>query len=445
MAVWSEVEYQFCRRQNRLDAEFYQPAFLRNDASLNAKKARPLSYYIEDIRYGLNVPPVYTNDGLPFYRALNLKEYGIDGDLLRIPYDEDTVGSGNILKEGDILIVRSGANVGDTGIIYGEMQGGTFGSYTIRIRVSGIDPFYLYAFLKSHYGRLQTLRFRSGAAQPNMSMPNLQQLLVFAPSTSQAQEMIRQQVLASHRKRKQSETLYAQAEGLLLSDMGLGDLDLSPTLFYEGSYSETLKASRLDAEIFSPRILRIIATLSQGGLTLSHVAKLAKRHFKAKAGVPFQYIEIGDVGCLGDVVSKEVAGEDAPSRAAWIVKPGDVLTTTVRPIRRLTAIVSENQEDFVCSSGFAVLQPSNIEAEVLLTYLRLPLIAELLDLHTTASMYPAISTTDLLRIPFKMPNDTVRGEVVDLVRGSFKTRNESRRLLDDAKRMVEEAVLGGGS
>lgn len=28
-----------------------------------------------------------------------------------------------------------------------------------------------------------------------------------------------------------------------------------------------------------------------------------------------------------------------------------------------------------------------------------------MDLHTTASMYPAISTTDLMRLPFPMPDD----------------------------------------
>ena len=41
-----------------------------------------------------------------------------------------------------------------------------------------------------------------------------------------------------------------------------------------------------------------------------------------------------------------------------------------------------------------VLTPEEIEPELLLVYLRLPLVCELLDLHTTASMYPAISTTE---------------------------------------------------
>ena len=41
--------------------------------------------------------------------------------------------------------------------------------------------------------------------------------------------------------------------------------------------------------------------------------------------------------------------------------------------------------------------------EVLLTYLRLPVFCELINLHTTASMYPAIAATDLLALPFALP------------------------------------------
>ncbi|MGB2781433.1 MAG: hypothetical protein WBD63_08155, partial [Phycisphaerae bacterium] len=111
------------------------------------------------------------------------------------------------------------------------------------------------------------------------------------------------------------------------------------------------------------------------------------------------------------------------------------------PIRRLSAIVAEDQAGFICSSGFAVLKPTDIEPELLLVYLRLPLVCELLDLHTTASMYPAISTSDLMRIPVSLPDAPTRQKIVAAVRESFAARREANRLLDGAKAMVEEAVL----
>jgi hypothetical protein len=188
---------------------------------------------------------------------------------------------------------------------------------------------------------------------------------------------------------------------------------------------------------------KVIEALSRDGLRIADVAPLKKRHFKPISGQPFEYIEIADVG--GGVIaeSKTVAGEEAPSRATWIVKPGDLITTTVRPIRRLSAIITPEQDGYVCSSGFAVLRPREVESELLLTYLRLPLVAELLDLYATASMYPAISTTDLLRIPISLPDSDTRKEIVAKVRESFATDRESRRLLDTAKHAVEIAIEDG--
>ena len=73
-------------------------------------------------------------------------------------------------------------------------------------------------------------------------------------------------------------------------------------------------------------------------------------------------------------------------------------------------------------------------------YLRLPIIAELMDLHTTASMYPAISIPDILNIPFLKPSPDVMEAVAQNVRDSHAARNEANSLLERAKRAVEVAI-----
>ncbi|MBI3090279.1 MAG: hypothetical protein HYY96_06385 [Candidatus Tectomicrobia bacterium] len=227
------------------------------------------------------------------------------------------------------------------------------------------------------------------------------------------------------------------------SALGLDKLDLTPRLYYERSYGDTQAAGRFDAEYFSPRMQNLITALSRDGLIIADVANLSKERFKARPGIQFQYIEIADVTGSGTADSKAVVGEAAPSRATWVVQPGDIITTTVRPIRRLSAIITEDQSGYVCSSGFAVLEPrEDMAPELLLLYLRLPLVCEVLDVHTTASMYPAISTPDLMRIPIALPYDATRRKIVANVRESIAARREAQRLLDEAKRVVEEAILG---
>jgi len=145
--------------------------------------------------------------------------------------------------------------------------------------------------------------------------------------------------------------------------------------------------------------------------------------------------------------AETVSVSEAPSRAQWIVEPNDIITSTVRPIRRLSAMISAQQAGYVCSSGFAVLEPkvgsNGIEPEVLLTFLRLPILCEILDLHTTASMYPAISTARLMTIPISVPNRATRNKVVSTVRQAFEARSEASGLLEEAKLAIQQLVLRG--
>ena len=129
-----------------------------------------------------------------------------------------------------------------------------------------------------------------------------------------------------------------------------------------------------------------------------------------------------------------------PAAATWIVQPGDVITSTVRPNRCLTRLIEPEQAENICSSGFAVLTPKGIPGELLFAYLRLPVICELMDLHTTASMYPAISTTDLMRLPFLLPDEATIKKAKQQITAARAARREAHALLENAKQAVEVAI-----
>ena len=158
------------------------------------------------------------------------------------------------------------------------------------------------------------------------------------------------------------------------------------------------------------------------------------------AAETFRYIEISDVQGDGTATDNTIPLSEAPSRATWHVQAGDVLTSTVRPNRRLSAIATPEQDGCIASSGFAVLQPQAVPAEVLLTYLRLPLFCELMDLHTSASLYPAISERDLLALPFPEIPAKASAAIVAAVRAAHTARARARTLLAQAQRAVEIAI-----
>jgi hypothetical protein len=167
-----------------------------------------------------------------------------------------------------------------------------------------------------------------------------------------------------------------------------------------------------------------------------------RKGWHCRRGYDFQYIEIGRITPDGSATAETVKGEQAPSRATWIVHSEDVITTLVRPIRRLTALIGQEQDGYVCSSGFAVLQATSVSVEVLLVYLRLRPIVELLNLYTTASMYPAISAADLMKIPVKRPSATAAQRVREHIIKSRELRQRSVDCLKDAKLRVQDFVYG---
>lgn len=63
-----------------------------------------------------------------------------------------------------------------------------------------------------------------------------------------------------------------------------------------------------------------------------------------------------------------------------------------------------------------------------------------MDLHTSASLYPAISDRDLLALPFPEIAPAASDAVVAAVRSSHAARRRAQELLEQAKRAVEIAI-----
>jgi hypothetical protein len=447
MAVWGEVPLSKLAGARRVDAEYYDPQLLRYEYAVKKFSGgwAPLKELAELVTDGDHLKRNYVSDGVLFLTSENFREHTIEyASQLRIASDYERTLARARAEAGAVFLTKTGRWYGKAAVCRADEPRFNISADVAKIRIKDeYDPFFLACYLNSSIGYALVRRESTGASRDRIILDNLRTLPV--PRVARTESKYRAVVDRIGNAYTKADRVYAEAEALLESALGLDKLDLTPWLFYKRSYLDVQKAGRCDAEYFSPRMQNLISALSCDGLTIANVAKISKRRFKPKPGAQFQYIEIADVTGSGTVDSSPVAGDEAPSRATWIVKPGDIITTTVRPIRRLSAIITDDQDGYICSSGFAVVTPRNpkdIAPELLLVYLRLPLVCELLDLHTTASMYPAISAADLMKIPIALPNIATRRKIVARVRESFDARREARRLLGQAKAIVEDAILG---
>ncbi|RYX82132.1 hypothetical protein EON83_20650 [bacterium] len=441
MAVWSEVSLHELGAARRCDAEFFQPEFIqaeekarRGNMELLGNLALSIARgtqpeYIEGGEYlvlrSVNVQRGFLNDTRQEYVSA---EFFMDNPRGQVQY-------------GDVLMTSTG--VGTLGrVTYNYSPDAHFADGHIAIMRDWVevDPQYVALFLQTPTGiALIERRYRGSSGQIEIYPDDISSIPIprFKP---EEEGYIAALCRKSQQRRKDSQILYAEAEAILLDTLGLNAPIISNEIGYEREFSQVMRAERFDAQFFHPYYQNAMEILRQQKTCLGDVALLARRQFKAERGQEFQYIEIGDLSGAGMAQSTPIDAEEAPSRAQWVVMEGDVITSTVRPIRRLSALIEPYQAGYVCSSGFAVLEPQTVPPELLLLYLRLPIIAEILDLHTTATMYPAIATDVLMKIPFSAPSEEVVKDIVGKVSQSRQAYYAAQHLLEEAKERVESMI-----
>ncbi|MCT7983965.1 N-6 DNA methylase [Laspinema sp. A4] len=448
----AEVKYQKVMQESyssRIDSTFFHKEFLKS--ILNDTESWELREICQ-IRSGTTPPDRDENlkEGIILLKTNDIRNNVLTNNNIENYFFIDEAINIRMkntqLQTEDVLINIVGATtdvIGRAAFVSGNFPKANITQAMSFLRIKDrkyVDPCYLFVFLSCFYGNQQVRRIARPTGQYNMNLVEVSSIKL-PVVTFDFQKKIRGGVTRSKALLESSKRIYSEAEDLLLAELGLEDWQPTEETVAVKSFTESfLSSGRLDAEYYQPKQQKVMAIMRQSGLCIDDVVSLAKRKFHPEQQGAFNYIEIGNLSGEGFASSEVVPIEEAPSRAQWIVKTNDVITSTVRPIRRLSALIEPEQNNYICSSGFAVLKPTKIEPEVLLVYLRSPIVCEILDLHTTASMYPSISTEDLLNIPITLPKESTRQKITEKVRASRKAREQSKQLLEIAKTGVEQAI-----
>lgn len=432
-------------RVSRLDAQYFSKAGLAAVEKIQEGKWDDLLHLSSRVdsfgAYALTNKFAYVENGIPFLRCMNIRNGFADfSDIIYITSEANDLLFKSEVKPGMVLLTMSGS-VGNATVALPRWQYPVNSNQDIAkiTPKPTVNSYFITAFLASKYGRLQMERLPVGSVQQHIFLWMIERLLVrrFSP---ELEVMIGQVVARAYELELSTTNGVLDGEKTLLRALGLESWQPPEPLSYVSSSRDAFAAGRLDAEYFAPRVIELLGRLGQHGQCIRDVAPARHERFVAAATGTFDYIEIGNLRADGTAMAEPTEQSDAPSRATWHVHAGDIVTSMVRPIRRLSALIAPEQDGTVCSSGFVVLNPQTVAPEVLLTYLRLPPVCELMDLHTSASLYPAIAETDLLALPFPHIEAPVQAQIVANVRAAQASRRRATDLLDAAKRAVEIAI-----
>ncbi len=450
----SEIMLSMLNEELRIDAEYFSKQNISGIKRLSDFGTIKISD-IAEVTDGIHTSIDYDeNSCINLISAGSPKENVFD--LSRNVFISEKAHKANprtALRKNDVIISTVGT-IGNCAVVDESILPANCDRHVGIIRIKkDYSPYVLSTFLLSKYGRLQTMRESTGNVQLNLFIYKLKELLIPAFSKD-FQSKIETLVKSAHAKLEKSKSLYAQAENLLLCELGMSGENLSEFSKPCGGanvsikrFSDVFQSGRLDSEYYQKKYDLIEEKISHlETLKISEIGKLNDKNFSPEENAEYKYIELADIGTQGEISSCTLAkGSELPTRARRIVHKGDVLVSSIEGSLQSCAIVPSEFDGALCSTGFYVIEPKTMNAETLLILLKSENIQLLLKKGCSGTILTNISKEEFLKIRIPVLPPEIQSKIASLVQSSFVCRTESRQLLQNAKTLVEQEIEKQGT
>ena len=352
------------------------------------------------------------------------------------------------LRKNDVIISTVGT-IGNCAVVDDSILPANSDRHVGIIRIKNdYSPYVLSTFLLSKYGKIQTSREATGNVQLNLFIYKLKELEIpqFFPDF---QSKIEQIVKSAHAKLSESKSLYAEAEDILLLELGLKNWHPRNTNINVKKLKESfLQTGRLDSEYYLPRYedyAHLIEHYRGGYGQFSNVCMINEANYVPAANEKYTYIELGNIGSYGNITDCTVAyGKDLPSRARRVVHTNNVILSSVGGSLQSCALISSEYDNAICSTGFFVVRSNAINSETLLTLFKSEVMQNLLKQSCSGTILTAINHTELQKIVVPKIRKEVQDKIAENIQKSIALRNKSKSLLENAKVQVENVIQTGG-
>jgi len=444
----SIVETKELEGAARLDAEYYQPKYLKVKGNLNHFKS--LKFYTENIIHPHEIKRIYSGYGETFLLTQNVRPLRLDFSTEVFIKEQDVQKlSRNILKVGDVLITRTGANFGDTAFYYNQRERIFASSHVLIVRPNAsIDGLYLAVFLNTKWGRKMLDRGMYGGLQPEIA-PSYLKTIPIPRFVLTLEKDISQKVIESLKYENLANSLYSQAETLLLEELGIKDVDLSHEPCYEVNSVDTISANRIDAEYYQPKYERVIEAIKK------HPYKSVGDMFRLIKGIEpgsSTYCEEGKPFIRVSNLNKFEINND--NQQYLPEKNYSELKANYQPLKSEILLSKDATPgiayhlkepiDGIISSGILRLQAlSNIKREYICLVINSIVGQSQSERDSGGSVINHWKPSQVQNTLIPLLPDKIQERIESLCLESHSARRQAKGLLEEAKRKVEEMIEKG--
>lgn len=428
-------------KDRRIDSAFYTVKILRNPDL----KYVPIGHHLISSQYGVSKDMNEEHIGYPIYRMNEIHYMLCDLNPAKSVELSNSEFEKAKLNDGDVLFNRTNSYelVGRTGVYYYNGEDQTYASYLVRLNPDKeiILPEYLVAFLNSKYGVADIKRrARQSINQTNVNPEEVKEIQI--PLISKPlQELIKVCFKKANRLRNSAANEYALAESIIEKVFDLPPKKEVPLAVSVKQLVDSFSLTgRLDAEYYQENFERYSNALHTTH-TVSSICKINDTNFVPSVDGLYDYIELANVGMTGNISGVEKKnGAELPSRARRKVKAGQVIVSSIEGSLQSCALITEEYDGAVCSTGFYVVESDSINSETLLVLFKSQPIQALMKQRCSGTILTAITKDEFLSMPFPEIAVSIQEKIASRVQESFASRRKSEKLTEYAKRAVEIAI-----
>ena len=439
---------------SRLDSEYQIKMHLEAIDSLKRFGALQFKDDLPEIIHPQEIKREYVGEGgVWFLRAQNVRPLRIDPtNQVLISNSDAATLTRNKIEPDDVLITRTGANRGQCAI-YDRDERAIASSHTFIVRPKTIDPQFLTVFLNSHFGKSQIDKGVYGAAQPevapyylrNIWLPEVSSILI---------SRIKSSFTASKSSKVQSETKHKEAEDTLLAALGLADWEPPEPLSYTARASDTFAAGRLDAEHFHPKFAAAFEYIHASDIEIMPLARLIE---PIRNGVDLRefvdngtaYIRVGDIkgGRIELDGAKRVSATKETVKRSISLQEGDVLFTRKGSFGN-AAVAGRKGQDSIISTEIMLLRLHNsgrhkVNPDYLAAFFNTSLGKLQAEKWAHGVAFYSVTQNDLYKFKIPLVDRGVQEQIAEILGTANNLKDESKRILETAKRAVEIAIQNG--
>lgn len=443
----------FENRVNRIDAEYFKKIYLKEDSLRSKFKTVYLGdqYFVTDGQHGYH--EVDENSEIRHLTARNFKNwFANDKGADRLAKWVDDKNKRSSLKINDVVLTTRGT-VGHCAIVRNEVLPANIDQDVARIAAldeATIKPQYLVAYLNSKFGKDWTFRNQTGMVQQGLALWRVKELPIPSFSTT-IQNKISLVVDNAHETILKSKNLYAEAQELLLKEIGLQNFIPSTETINVKNLKDSFAISgRLDAEYYQLKYEQVIEKVKSNNYDkLSKLVDINKsiepgsKNYEID-GLPF--IRVADYSKYGltkpqKYLKSTYVNDNKEKIEKLKPKKGTILFSKDGSVG--TAFHLRHDIDAITSGAILHLKVKNSK-EIIPEYLTLALNSKVVQMQAERDAGGSI----ILHWRLKEIEDVVvpiidiskQKQIANLIEESFTLKKQSEHLLQIAKKAVEITI-----